>query len=55
MYISTIHTTGNLNEIAPRETWIQSSELLLSCQFILREGEEMQLGLVTPGHFMRFV
>ncbi len=48
-----IHTTGNSvlntkNQLAPRETWILSSDLLLSCQFILREGEERELGLVTP-------
>ncbi len=36
------------------ETWIQSSDLLLSCQLILREGEERQ-GLFTPGYFMCFV
>ncbi len=39
----------------PHETWIQSSDLVLSCQLILREGEERQLGLIASGHFMRFV
>ncbi len=31
---------------APHETWIQSSDLLLSCQLILWEGVERELGLV---------
>ncbi len=31
---------------SPNAPWIQSSELSLSCQLILREGEERQLGLV---------
>ncbi len=30
----------NQSQNAPHETWIQSSDLLLSCQLILREGVE---------------
>ncbi len=50
LFFCTIHNTGDFSKKkslnAPHETWIQSSDLLLSCPLILREGEERQLGLV---------
>ncbi len=45
-FITPVISVKNKSLNAPHETWVQSSDLLLSCQLILREGVERQLWLV---------